>query len=156
MDLPSLLQATISPVNPKLQSGETLELNVALHSSATHGITLLKWNSPLDERAGRLGIFSARDRGTGSILEGVVVMVNRLMPPKAEDVVHIEPQGKVEHRVKVPGMSFEKGQTYEVQGKWKWMSAWRGELQNHLELLDKPEQASSEECTTNSTEVQVA
>lgn len=156
MDLPSLLQVTISPVNPTLQPGDTLELSIVVHSSATHGITLLKWNSPLDERAGRLGIFSARDRDTGSILEGVVVMTNRLLPPKAEDVVHIEPQGKVEKHVIIPGLNFDKGKTYEVQGKWRWMSAWRGDLQNHLELLDKPEQASSEECTTNRTEIRVA
>lgn len=156
MDLPSLLQVNISPINPTLQPDEALVLKVAVQSSATHGITLLKWNSPLDERAGKLGIFSARDQATGSFLEGVVIMANRLMPPKAEDVVHLEPHGTVEERVELPGLRFEKGKTYEVQGKWRWMSAWSGELGNHLELLDKPEQASSPECLTNRVEVQVA
>ncbi|KAL9620127.1 MAG: hypothetical protein Q9160_005333 [Pyrenula sp. 1 TL-2023] len=156
MDLPSLLQVTISPVNPNLQPDETLVLNVVVQSSATHGITLLKWNSPLDERAGKLGIFFARDQATGSFLEGVVIMANRLMPPKPEDVIHLEPNGKVEERVELPGLKFGKGKTYELQGKWRWMSAWRGELQNHLELLDKPEQASSPECLTNKVDVHVA
>ncbi|KAL9106349.1 MAG: hypothetical protein Q9227_008618 [Pyrenula ochraceoflavens] len=155
MDLSSLLHVAISPVISTLQPNDPLELRVTVRNAATHGITLLKWNSPLDERAGKLGIFSARDIVDGTLLEGDVIMANRKLPPTREDLVCIEPGSEIEGQIKLLPLSFQKGRKYQVQGKWRWMSAWRGGLDNSLELVEKPEVTNSAECKTNVVEVEI-
>ena len=156
MDLHSLLQVTISPVTSTLQPNDLLELRVTVRSTASHGITLLKWNSPLDERAGKLGIFSARDTTDGTLLEGDKIMASRKLPPTADDLVCIEPGSEAQNQVALLPLAFQKGRKYDVQGKWRWMSAWHGNVETSLKLIEKPEVTSSQECQTNVTTVEIS
>ncbi|KAJ3570866.1 hypothetical protein NPX13_g5583 [Xylaria arbuscula] len=113
----SVRQASSSP--PKLTIGVT-----NTHSSQ---VTIFTWDSPLDPLSVQLGLLSFTPEGQDSPVDIPTIQVRRLMPPKDDAYVTIEP-GQTEERevlLKKPMVPLDQLQgKVKVVCKGQWKSVW--------------------------------
>ncbi|KAL7273362.1 hypothetical protein RUND412_003782 [Rhizina undulata] len=118
----------ISLTTPLLASAP-FPLTVSITNPNPHSLTLLKWNTPLDSLAPRLGLFHAiqtypdNDPDAGKEVPGLKLMVSRRLPPSQEDLVEILPGEVVQisHAVKQHELKLEDGKAYKL-----WLEGWWG------------------------------
>lgn len=128
----SLSQASKSP--------PTVSIKVTNNSPSP--VTILSWESPLDEIALSLGLFSITPSGASEPLEIDRVMVSRKTPPSDDSLISLGPGESRENKVVlreilVPAEKL-KGKKSTVEVKGRWMGVWpksRGELSN--EAIEK-------------------
>ncbi|KAL4752196.1 hypothetical protein BDW72DRAFT_73557 [Aspergillus terricola var. indicus] len=101
---------------------------VSVQNKGESPATVLKWGSPLDERANVLGIFEIRDAESNEVVEITTVKFARQLPPSKEDFVEIPPGGKIDAEVKIPLVPLEQGKKYTVQAKGWWQAVWEQPL----------------------------
>ena len=123
MDVPNKLRVGISH-SPNSKAGDTLDIQIKVENTSTSAITVLTWDSPLDPQAGVLGLFELRDVQDGSIQQGKVLMVNRLMPPSRDSLVEIPANGSVENMAQLKMLSLQSARSYEVVAKGEWKGVW--------------------------------
>ncbi|CAJ2512080.1 Uu.00g077050.m01.CDS01 [Anthostomella pinea] len=113
----SVRQVSSSP--PKLAIGVT-----NTHSGP---VTVLTWDSPLDPLALQLGLLSFTPSGSDSPVDIPTIQVRRMMPPKADSLVTIEP-GQTEERqveLKEPVVPLKQlGSNMSAVCKGQWTSVW--------------------------------
>ncbi|KAL4819898.1 hypothetical protein BDW67DRAFT_173166 [Aspergillus spinulosporus] len=98
--------------------------SVSVQNKGESPATVLKWGSPLDERANVLGIFEILDTENDKVVEITTVKFARQLPPPKEDFVEIPPGGKIDAEVKIPLVPLEEGRKYTVQAKGWWQAVW--------------------------------
>jgi hypothetical protein len=135
-DIP--IKVTISPASQSSSSTEpsSLFLNVTLeNTSPSQPLSLLRWSSPLDPHADAIGVFSFSSKSTGNHAPCINLKINRKIPGSGvfsqgdENIVTIEAGGKIEREAEVRDheVELEKGETYAVKAKGRWMGVWVGE-----------------------------
>ncbi|KAI1262390.1 hypothetical protein F5Y18DRAFT_158560 [Xylariaceae sp. FL1019] len=129
-------------VRQSSSSPSTLVLGVTnTHSSP---VTLLRWDSPLDPSALKLGVLAFTPEGSDSSVEIPTIQIRRLMPPGDDQFVTIEPGHTEEREISLDNPIFP---TDKLQGKGKvvckghWRSVWGS----------KKEDVSSEELKSPGT-----
>ena len=90
-------------------------------------VTVLRWDTPLDSMALKLGVLSIYKDGTP--LDLPTINVRRLMPPPEDEFVTLKPGEAVVNEVELgpPVVSEElglKGSSVEVQASGEWAYAW--------------------------------
>ncbi|KAH8747166.1 hypothetical protein F5883DRAFT_584408 [Diaporthe sp. PMI_573] len=114
----SLSQASKSP--------PTVSIKVTNNSPSP--VTILSWESPLDQLALSLGLFRITPSGASEPLEIDRIMVSRKMPPSGDSLVSLAPGESRENQVVlkeilVPAEKLKgKKSTVEVSGRW--MGVW--------------------------------
>lgn len=126
----STLSLSISEKSPATSPPTILVTATNLHQSTS--LTLLKWDSPFDEKALVLGIFSFIDTSTNEALPSANLKINRGLPPPRDAFLEIGPRQAItkEFVLDGPGTKLGKGKEYDVQAKGKWKAVW------HASVLD--------------------
>ena len=139
-----------------LNSGDTLDIQVHVENTSSSTVTMLTWDSPLDPQAGVLGLFQLRDTQDGSVQQGKVLMVNRLMPPSQDSLVEIPARGIVEKTARLKMLSLQSMRSYEVTAKGEWKGVWnqpRAAIDS--QTLEKFEGASMGDFVSNKIMVRI-
>ncbi|KAL4978858.1 hypothetical protein BDW66DRAFT_148713 [Aspergillus desertorum] len=125
------IPATFAPPIP-------LTIQLSVHNKGESPVTVLRWGSPLDERASVLGLFEIRDAESEEVVALNTVKFARQLPPPTEDFVEIAPGGEVDAEVKIPLVPLEQGKKYTVKAKGCWQAVWQQPLGDvPQENLDK-------------------
>ncbi|KAI9038262.1 uncharacterized protein KD926_010918 [Aspergillus affinis] len=118
---PQLISLTSSP-HPTTD----LTITTTIHNPSTSPITVLKWNTPLDPRAGVLGVFDIHDEVENQSVPIDTVKFNRKLPPSEDDLVEIAAESSVQVEVKLPPVTLHAGREYTVKAKGRWHGVWEG------------------------------
>ncbi|KAL9637503.1 MAG: hypothetical protein Q9164_002150 [Protoblastenia rupestris] len=154
MNLTTILPVSLAPVPSSLATGEVLEIEVTVQNTAKHPVTILKWDTPLDLRAGILGIFEARNPQDGSVIEGDIIRFSRKLPPPEEDFVEIGSQDNSTARIKLPTHDLLPGVEYLMEAKGQWKAVWdRSRRDVSQQDLDHLTQASKGDFKTSPVKV---
>ncbi|KAF5518811.1 putative secreted protein [Colletotrichum aenigma] len=108
-------------------------------------VTILKWNSPLDEAALGLGLVSITPAGASESIHIDAVKLTRKMPPSAESLITLLPGESVSNVIELrePRVSKDvwKAGHAKVKMTGRWMAVWPGLTTK--ELLQQPEKLQS-------------
>lgn len=94
-------------------------------------MTLLKWDTPFDDKALLLGIFNTKDLNSGEMLPNMEMKINRVTPPPRDAFLEIEPRSAITKEIVLsdtPGAKFEKDAEYEIQAKGTWKAVWHASV----------------------------
>ncbi|KAL4999441.1 hypothetical protein BDV10DRAFT_184333 [Aspergillus recurvatus] len=105
-----------------------LTIPLSVSNNGESPVTVLKWGSPLDERANVLGLFEVRDAESDAVVPIHTVKFARQLPPPTEDFVEISPGGKVNAEVKIPLVPLDQEKEYTVTAKGWWQAVWEQPL----------------------------
>lgn len=128
------IKVTIQSTPPSTTSViATLKVTLE-NTSPTQTIYILKWSSPLDQLSAAIGVFTFTSTKTGEKAPGLGLMVNHQMPVSGyfttsdEEILEIRAGGKIEGTIEVKEheILLEKGESYEVQARGRWMGVWIG------------------------------
>lgn len=105
--------------------------------SADTPITILRWNSVLDPKAGLLGVASLRNHKDAKDIDIPSIMINRQMPPPKEDYLRIEPGSSISNAVTlvVADSGLQTGVEYEVSAEGQFMEIYRGEDEEPVRVV---------------------
>ncbi|KAI1125545.1 hypothetical protein F5Y10DRAFT_294525 [Nemania abortiva] len=98
------------------------------HSSIP--VTILKWNSPLDPAALRLGLVHVIPAGASQPVHIDTIKISRLMPPEANSLVTLFPGETVTNTLElrdpiVPSVVWNAGPV-KIKMAGRWMAVWPG------------------------------
>ncbi|KAK1145148.1 hypothetical protein N8T08_004581 [Aspergillus melleus] len=120
---PPTLDVVLSPLVLPF-SQPTIPVQVAIHNAALTPVTIVNWNTPLDPRAGVLGVFQVRDTTTDDIVPMDELKISRQLPPSADDLVEIPAGRSVEAVVRLPSGPLVAGHEYAIRAKGIWHAVW--------------------------------
>lgn len=128
-DPSSALAVSISSTDEGSSSSSsppTVKLSVT--NNHNQPITVLRWDTPLDPMAFKLGVLSLY-KGDGTPLELMTASVRRLMPPAEDQFITIAPGETAVNEVELgaPVVSEDlglEGKKIEVQASGQWTYAW--------------------------------
>lgn len=103
-------------------------ISIKVTNNSPSPVTILSWESPLDQLALSLGLLSITPSGASEPLEIDRVMVSRKMPPSDDSLVNLAPGESRENQVVlkellVPAEKL-KGKKSTVKVKGRWMGVW--------------------------------
>lgn len=120
------LRVSIAATREAVSTGQPCELDITIHNDdADTPVTVLTWNTPLDESAVILGVFEIHDRETGDLLPIDTINFMRQLPPLPEHLVEIQPKGTTTAHAVLKDVNLSPGHTYSIQAKGWWQSVWR-------------------------------
>ncbi|KAL4886029.1 hypothetical protein BJY04DRAFT_213568 [Aspergillus karnatakaensis] len=125
------LQVRLQPpsIPPSFTPPLSLTIHLTIHNpSTTTPTTLLNWGSPLDPKAGILGVFEVRDVETNEPVLLDEIKFGRKLPPAREDFVEIPAGGEVTAEVTIPRAPLEQGKRYTIRAKGWWQAVWESAL----------------------------
>ncbi|KAI0814304.1 hypothetical protein GGR55DRAFT_631312 [Xylaria sp. FL0064] len=135
---PSFLKYLQLRITQSTVSLHTISVSVTnTHPSAP--VTFLKWNSPLDPAALGLGLVRVIPAGATEPIHIEAIKISRLMPPKSDSLVTLQPGDSASSTVElrgpiVPDSLWDAGPA-KVAMKGRWMAVWP-ELTKEDLLLD--------------------
>ncbi|PLB54160.1 hypothetical protein P170DRAFT_431803 [Aspergillus steynii IBT 23096] len=129
--LPSPLALQVIILAPQLISlssspSPDLSLSATVHNPSSSPVTVLRWNTPLDPRAGVLGVFEIHDERENQTVPIDTIKFNRKLPPSDEDLVEIAPESSVKVDVQLPPVKLQAGREYSLKAKGRWHGIWEG------------------------------
>lgn len=103
-------------------------ISIKVTNNSPSPVTILSWESPLDEIALSLGLVSITPSGASEPLDISRVMVSRKFPPSESSLVSLAPGESRENQVVlkevlVPAEKL-KGKKSTVEVKGRWMGVW--------------------------------
>ncbi|KAI0156378.1 hypothetical protein GGR57DRAFT_79518 [Xylariaceae sp. FL1272] len=119
----------ISALKVSVRQSSSSPPSLILGVTNTHSdpVTLLRWDSPLDPSALKLGVLAFTPEGSDSSIDVPTISIRRLMPPGDDQFVTIEPNHTEEREISLDNPIFPMD---KVQGKGKvvckghWRSVW--------------------------------
>ncbi|OQE27697.1 hypothetical protein PENSTE_c004G02265 [Penicillium steckii] len=120
------LQVTLASNAINLQASTSLPvpITISVRNPAQAPVTLLTWNTPLDSRAGVLGVFEVCDTGNGQAIAIDTIKVSRKLPATSEDLVEIPGGQTVSRTVNIPAFPLEEGHEYTIRAQGIWHAIW--------------------------------
>lgn len=120
------LQVTLASHAINLQASTSLPvpITISVRNPAQAPVTLLTWNTPLDSRAGVLGVFEVCDTGNGQAIAIDTIKVSRKLPATSEDLVEIPGGQTVSRTVNIPAFPLEEGHEYTIRAQGIWHAIW--------------------------------
>lgn len=125
-----ILQVTVASQVSATQAQTPLAVpvKVSIKNPSGSPVTVLKWGTPLDTRAGVLGVFEVCDTTSGKTLPVDTIKISRKLPASPEDLVEIPADETVDHTVYLPGMDLQEGHEYSVRAEGIWHAIWEKPL----------------------------
>lgn len=113
----------------------SLLLCVTLENTSDKSLSLLSWSSPFDSHASAIGVFSFTSKSMGEHVPSMDLKINRKIPDNGvfstddENIITIKAGEKVQRKVEVKKneLPLEKGTTYIVKARGRWMGVWLGD-----------------------------
>ena len=124
VDLSWALQTWICPVASSLRPGAPFTIDVIVRNNLDHPLTVLTWDSPLDQKAGILGIFQARDVEEDELIQGDFLRFRRKMPPPKDSFREIGGKEQITQRITLPGLRLSTGTEFIIEGRGRWQAVW--------------------------------
>lgn len=126
----SSLQLTLAVKEPSTSPPTLLVTATNLHDSTS--MTLLKWDTPFDDKALVLGIFDIKNVKSGETLPNLNLKLNRVTPPPRDAFLEIEARNAISKEIVLsePGAKLEKDVEYEVQAKGRWKAVWHASVKD--------------------------
>ncbi|TLD28016.1 hypothetical protein E2P81_ATG06362 [Venturia nashicola] len=127
----SSLQLTLAIKEPSTSPPTLLATATNLHDSTS--MTLLKWDTPFDDKAVLLGIFNIKDVKSGETLPNLNMKINRVTPPPHDAFLEIQPRSAITKELilsDMPGAKLEKDAEYEIQAKGTWKAVWHASVKD--------------------------
>jgi hypothetical protein len=126
----SSLNLSISEKLPRTSPPTILVTASNLHQSTS--LTLLTWDTPFDEKALLLGIFTFVDTSTNEPLPSPNLKLNRGLPPPRTAFLEISPRHAITKELVLDGNGAKlvRGKEYDIQAKGRWKAIW------HASVLD--------------------
>jgi hypothetical protein len=154
MILSQLLHVTLIPVTRLLGASDVPTLQATVQNTAPHSITVLTYNSLLDNAAGVLGIFHLIDSSTGEEGPSDVVQFRKVWPPTRDAFAEIAPNESIKVEIPLRTHKLEAGKKYDVTARWAWQGLWKENVDVAMEQCSNVDTA---EWSQNSptTEVKV-
>jgi hypothetical protein len=124
------LQLTLAVKEPSTFPPTLLVTATNLHDSTS--MTLLKWDTPFDDKALLLGIFDIKNVKSGEMLPNLNMKLNRITPPPRDAFIEIEPRNAITKEIVLsePGAKLEKDAEYDIQAKGKWKAVWHASVKD--------------------------
>ncbi|KAL1848899.1 hypothetical protein Daus18300_013458 [Diaporthe australafricana] len=157
-DILSQLQISLSQA-----SKSPLAVSMKVTNNSPKPVTILTWESPLDELALALGLLSITPSDASEPLEIPTIMVSRKMPPDDKSLMSLAPGESRENQVEIREVHVPreklKGKKSAVQIKGRWMAVWpkpRGEVSDEaIEKMSHGGGAVAGTYTSDSIEIEV-
>ncbi|KAK2797735.1 hypothetical protein FQN51_008314 [Onygenales sp. PD_10] len=106
---------------------DPVEMSFSVHNSHKYRpITFLKWNTPFDESAAYLGIFTVYDVDHDRNLDYPMTKTNRKFPPSYSDVVEVPAGGWVSGHITLPPTDLNDATELHATAEGYWYAAWYG------------------------------
>lgn len=98
------------------------------NKSKTSPLTILAWNTPLDNNAVALGMFSFKEQTSQQYLPCRNIKLNRNTPPPDSAYIEIAAGATydVDYEVSPPDVELERGGEYEIKATGVWGGVWKG------------------------------
>jgi hypothetical protein len=124
----SQLTLELKESDPKTSPPTIIATVTNLHESTT--VTLLTWDTPFDEKALLLGLFTIKDIEHDHTIPSPGLKLNRKLPPPKEAFLEIAPRHAIAKEIVLegPGAQLEKGARYEIQSKGRWKAVWQASV----------------------------
>lgn len=135
----------------------TLKITL-LNISPDTPLSFLRWSSPLDIKAGAMGLFVFTSKSSGKPAHSMNLKLNRKVPESgvypSQDTIRLEAGGKVEKEVtiKAPEVVLERGEAYSVSVKGFWMHVVVGD---HAELRTEQSGVLSGSFESEAVEIKI-
>lgn len=130
MVTPIRLQVTLAAQLPTIYQAQPLSIPipVSIHNPAHFPVTVLKWNTPFDPRAGVLGVFKIVDTITGKTLPVDTIKISRKLPASTDDLIEIPADQTIDTVANLPQLHLEVGHEYSVHAQGIWHAVWGSRL----------------------------
>lgn len=123
MDLSKLHVSIVPHLLPTLSEPQ-LRLDLTVHNSFDHAVTIQTWDSPLDPRCALLGVIEMFDTTTDTLLPMDKVFFSRQMPPPHESFVQIDGHKEATNSVSISNVRLASGKDYRLEAKGRWKAVW--------------------------------
>lgn len=158
-DILSQLHISLSQASSK----SPLAVSIRVTNNSPKPVTILTWESPLDELALPLGLLSITPSDASGPLEIPIIMVSRKLPPDEKSLVSLAPGESRENQVEIREVLVPpeklKGRKSTVQIKGRWMAVWpkpRGEVSDEaIEKMTHGGGAVAGTYTSDGVEIEV-
>lgn len=119
----------LSKLSIRIRQSSTSPPTVTFSVTNNHTapLTILRWATPLDPVALQLGVLSVTPDGADAPLEIDTIALKRVMPPRDEDMITLQPGDTTENEVilRETVLPFDKlGKTPRVAAKGTWQTVW--------------------------------
>jgi hypothetical protein len=141
MMLSHLLHVTLIPVARLLAASDVPTLQATVQNTAPHSITVLTYNSLLDNGAGVLGIVHVIDCLTGKEVPSDVVQFRRVWPPGRDAFVELAPNESLKVEIPLRTHKLEAGKKYDITAQWAWQGLWKGTVDVAMEACSSGDAA---------------
>ncbi|KAE8372382.1 hypothetical protein BDV26DRAFT_297904 [Aspergillus bertholletiae] len=122
------------------QQTTTLSVKASIQNPSSEPVTMLRWGTPFDPRAGILGVFQVQDETDSQAVPLDTIKISRKLPPAADDLLEIAPESTIDTVVTLPPMPLQSGHDFSIRAQGRWHAVWEtpvSDIQN-----DKLEQLS--------------
>lgn len=131
-------------------------VTVTVTNNSSRPLTILTWESPLDELALQLGLLSITPEGASQPVDIPTVKVSRKLPPGERSLVSLAPGESAENEIVLREMvvpaELIKGKRSRVEMSCKWSRVW---LRARSELTEEQIRELGDDGTAVSGEVHV-
>ncbi|KAI8300922.1 hypothetical protein K4K61_009374 [Colletotrichum sp. SAR11_59] len=119
----------LSKLSIRIRQSSTSPPTVTFSVTNDHNapLTILRWATPLDPLALQLGVLSVTPDGADAPLEIDTIALKRVMPPRDEDMVTLQPGDTTENEVilRETVLPFDRlGKKPRVAAKGTWQTVW--------------------------------
>ncbi|KAK5995269.1 putative secreted protein [Cladobotryum mycophilum] len=125
------LEVTIKQTNDS-----PLTITATVTNKNQHPVAVLKYNSPLDSLAFKLGLISITPDGASEPLNWPTIQIRRVWPPRADSFVHLEPGASHSSEITVEDRFTSEdriGKKAAVELKGRWDMVWNKSKDNITE-----------------------
>ncbi|KAF2838351.1 hypothetical protein M501DRAFT_936348 [Patellaria atrata CBS 101060] len=105
-------------------------LRATVRNNHSKILTILTWDTPLDEKAAILGVFRVTEKSSGDEVEMGGIKINRLLPPPRDAFVELSPgaESSKDFELKEPLWPMEKGHRYYIKAVGDWKAVWEARV----------------------------
>ncbi|KAF7595674.1 hypothetical protein BBP40_005118 [Aspergillus hancockii] len=101
-----------------------LSVKASIHNPSNEPVTMLKWDTPFDPKAGILGVFEVQDKTDGQVVPLDKIKFSRKLPPAADDLLEISPESSVDTVITLPPMPLPAGHEFLIRAQGRWHAVW--------------------------------
>ncbi|KAB8235775.1 hypothetical protein ETB97_012616 [Aspergillus alliaceus] len=122
------LQVLLAPQLVSIEQSPSQQAAISVKASIENPsnvpVTMLKWGTPFDPKAGILGVFNVQDETDGQAVPLDTIKISRKLPPAADDLLEISPQSTVDTVVTLPPMPLMAEHNFSIRAQGRWHAVW--------------------------------
>ena len=154
------LQVLLAPQLVSIDQASSQQTAVSVKASiqnpSNEPVTMLKWGTPFDPKAGILGVFQVQDETDGQAVPLDTIKISRKLPPAADDLLEIAPESTVDTVVTLPPMHLQSGHDFSIRAQGRWHAVWETPVSDiHDDKLEQLSDAKRGDFESNVVQFKV-